>query len=374
MDFDQAIELLQKTTLLGIPIWKYLACLGAIIVGFIGKKIAAAVLSRLTKAAGKSRLPFDDILLAAISKPVEWAIVVAGIFVGLLILPLPKEPVDIQKFVIAVIAAVSVGFVVWVATRAADGISDWWEKRAAKTASRLDDQLVPIVRRALKAFLYIIGAVLVLQNLGYSVGSLLAGLGIGGVALAMASKDTIANLFGSLVIFLDKPFQIGDWIEMGSLEGTVEEVGLRTTRVRTFANSLITIPNGKFTNETVNNWSRMKKRRIKMTVGITYSSSPDKVDEAVHAIREIIKNDPKILNDFYLVNFDNFGPSSLDLFIYCFTETTNWAEFLQAKQEFMLRIMLAVDKLGLEFAFPTQTLHMASLPEDAGVLTRQRPL
>jgi MscS family membrane protein len=206
------------------------------------------------------------------------------------------------------------------------------------------------------------------------VGSLLAGLGIGGVAIALASKDTVANLFGSLVIFLDKPFQIGDWIEMGSIEGTVEEVGLRTTRVRTFANSLITIPNAKFTTEAVNNWSRMKKRRIKMTVGLTYDATPDKVEEAVLRIREIIAADEKIRNDFYLVNFDNLGPSSLDLFVYCFTETTNWAEFLQAKQEFLLKIMRAVEELGLEFAFPTQTLHVESLPEDPGVLTRQRPL
>lgn len=360
--------------LLGIPLWKYLACLGAIVAGLIGKKIAGGIFKRLIRAAAKSRLPFDDILLQALSKPVAWAVALAGVFVGLLIMPLPREPVDIYRFVVALITAVSVALVVWVATRAADGISDWWAERAAKTDSKLDDQLVPIVRRSLKVFFYLVGLVLVLQNLGYSVGSLLAGLGIGGLAVAMASKDTVANLFGSLVIFLDKPFQIGDWIEMGSIEGTVEEVGLRTVRVRTFANSLITVPNSKFTTEAVNNWSRMKKRRIKISVGLTYSSSPQQVEQAVGKIRQIIADDPKIRDDFYLVNFDNFGPSSLDLFIYCFTETTNWAEFLEAKQGFMLRIMRAVEELGLEFAFPTQTLHVESLPPDAGSLTRQRPL
>jgi MscS family membrane protein len=373
MDLNQ-LKGIVNIAVLGIPLWKYLACLGAVIVGFIAKKIASAVFSRLIRAASKSKMPFDDILLNALHKPVEWALLLGGIFLGLLILPLPKEPVDIDRFVIAVVTAVSVGLVVWVATRAADGVSDWWGERAAKTESKLDDQLVPIVRRSLKVFFYIIGLVLVLQNLGYSVGSLLAGLGIGGIALAMASKDTVANLFGSIVIFLDKPFQIGDWIEMSSLEGTVEEVGLRTTRVRTFANSLVTVPNAKFTTDPVNNWSRMKKRRIKMSIGVTYSATPDKVDELVLAVREIIEADPKILSDFYLVNFDNLGPSSLDLFVYCFTETTNWAEFLQAKQEFLLKIMRAVEGMGLEFAYPTQTIQVEGLPEDPKALTRQRPL
>jgi MscS family membrane protein len=372
MDWSEIVAFF-KVEVLGIPLWKYAASLGAIVAGFIAKIIAAAIFAKLERVAARSKLPFDDIVVHALSKPVEWALVLGGIFLGLLILPLPKQPVDIDRFVIAVATALSVALVIWVATRAVDGMSRWWEKRAAKTETKLDDQLVPIVRRSLKVFFYLIGLVLILQNLGYSVGSLLAGLGIGGLAVAMASKDTVANLFGSLVIFLDKPFQIGDWIELGSLEGTVEEVGLRTTRVRTFANSLITIPNAKFTTESVNNWSRMRKRRIKMSLGITYDATPTKVDELVLKVRELIENDPKIRSDFYLVNFDNFGPSSLDLFVYCFTETTNWSEFLQAKQEFMLAIMHAVEELGLEFAYPTQTLHVESLPEDPRALTRQRP-
>jgi MscS family membrane protein len=153
----------------------------------------------------------------------------------------------------------------------------------------------------------------------------------------------------------------------------VEEVGLRTTRVRTFANSVVTVPNLLFTSNAINNWSMMKKRRIKMTIGITYSTSAKKVDQLVQKIRKIIENDDKIRNDFYLVNFDNFGPSSLDIFIYCFTITTDWADFLQVKQEFMLKIIDCVNELDLEFAFPTQTVHVESLPNETGVLTSQRP-
>jgi MscS family membrane protein len=359
---------------LGIALWVYAAAFAAILLGFTFKKIVSILFVRLLKVAEKTKIALDDVVLFALAKPAEWAVVLAGIFIALLILPLPEEPVNIAKFTRSILTGASVWLVIWFAMRLADGLCDIWAQKASQTETKLDDQLVPIVKRSSKVFLFVIGVVLVLQNMGYSVGSLLAGLGIGGVAVAMASKDTVANWFGSLVIFLDKPFQIGDWIEMGDTEGTVEEVGLRTTRVRTFANSLITIPNLLFTSNPVNNWSRMKKRRIKMTVGITYSASARKVDQLVKKIREIIENDEKIRNDFYLVYFDNFGPSSLDIFIYCFTITTNWADFLQAKQEFMLKIMDCVKELDLEFAFPTQTVHVESLPDEAGVPTSQRPM
>lgn len=361
---DEVIKFLEKE-FLGIAIWRYFACLFLIIVGFVAKRIAAAVFLRMAKISEKTRVKFDSIIIIALSRPLEWAMGLGGIFAAIHIMPIPEEPVNIAKFVDALFVFALVSLITWIGIRLVEGFCKLWEEKAEKTKTKLDDQLVPIVRRSLKVFFYIIGVVFVLQNLGYSVVSLLAGFGIGGAALAFASKDTIANLFGSIVIFLDKPFQIGDWIESGDIEGTVEDVGLRTIRVRTFANSLITIPNARFTNTAVNNWSRMKKRRIKMTIGVHSSASPGKIEELVLKIRKIINEDEKLHHDFFLVNLDKFGPYSLDIFIYCFTRTTNWAEFLHAKQEFMLNIMRAVKELGLDFAFPTQTVHVESLPDRA---------
>jgi len=349
--------------LFGIALWVYLASFLALVAGFAGRRIVASVSRRLLRATERTSNSLDDLLIHALSRPLEWTVMLAGVLLAVLILPLPKEPVDIDRFAWSVAAATSIAMAVWFALRLADGLAALWEQKAQLTETKLDDQLVPIVRRSARVFLIVIGAVLVLQNLGYSVGSLLAGLGIGGVALAMASKDTVANLFGSLVIFLDKPFQIGDWIETGTIEGTVEEVGLRTTRVRTFADSLITVPNASFTTIATNNWSRMRKRRIKMTVGVTYSTTPDNLEQLVEDIRGLIRENPRIRDDFFLVNFDNFGPSSLDIFVYCFTVTTAWAEFLDAKQELLLQIMRLVESRGLSFAFPTQTIHLES---DAG--------
>jgi MscS family membrane protein len=236
-----------------------------------------------------------------------------------------------------------------------------------------------VVRKAAKVFLVITGSVMVVQNLGYSVASLLAGVGIGGAALAFASKDAVANVFGSIVIFVDRPFLIGDWIEVGDVEGTVESVGIRVTRVRTFANSVLTIPNAQFTILPINNWSRMRKRRIKLTVGLTYDATPDGVRAAVEAIRGIIRADDRLDQEFFLVNFHDFGESSLDIFCYLFTRTTDWTEHMQIRQEFMLAVMQAMADLDLQFAFPTRTVHVqgesieAQPPGAPAAMLRERP-
>jgi len=148
---------------------------------------------------------------------------------------------------------------------------------------------------------------------------------------------------------------------------------MRTTRIRTFANSLITLPNSKLTTTSINNWSRMKKRRIKTTLGLSYNTPPEKVEAAVNLIRDLIRNDPKIRDDFFLVNFHNFGPSSLDIFIYCFTRTTNWAQFMDDRQAFFLDIMKGFQQLGVEMSFPTQTIHIESMPGEPKAMTSERP-
>ncbi len=372
MEWSDITTLLERR-LFGLDTWVYLAALGFVLLGFVGRKLVSLVLGRLGRLTEKTKIPFDEILIKALGKPLEWSAVVAGVFAAIFLFPLPTEPIDLERFFGALLSAWVGGVVVWFGLRLVNGLMSWWAQKAAQTDSRLDDQLVPIVRRTLKVFLVLVGGMLILQNLGYSVLSLLTGLGIGGVAIALASKDAIANLFGSIIIFLDKPFQVGDWVEIGDLEGTVEEVGLRTTRIRTFANSLITVPNAQFSTTAINNWSLMKKRRIMMTVGITYGSTPEQIEKLIGSIRELIAGNGKLHDDFFLVNLDKFGPSSLDVFIYCFTRSTVWAEFLQTKQDFMLEIMRAVRAAGLDFAFPTQSIHVESLPERPDILASRQP-
>ncbi len=355
---EQLQEIAQKS-LFGITFAQYTLAFIFILAGYLAKFIMNVVLKRAQKVAKTTKNEFDDVILEAIIKPIRVALVLSGIWMAVGVLALPSEPVNVHQFVHSILKASMIVLATWMAVRLSDSIFTVLSTRVKETPSPLDDHLLPIARKTLRSFLLIIGGVIIIQDLGYSVSSLLAGLGIGGMALALASKDTLSNIFGSLVIFIDRPFVVGDWIEMGDVEGTVEEVGLRVTRIRTFANSLITLPNAQLTTTFINNWSRMKKRRIKLNIGITYDSSPDKINQAVTELRRIIREDPKMHHDFFLVNFNAFGPSSLDIFIYCFTVTTDWAEYLQVRQELLLKFMTAVQDLGLEFAFPSQTIYMA---------------
>ncbi|MDX9720857.1 MAG: mechanosensitive ion channel family protein [Myxococcota bacterium] len=357
----------------GMPIYTYLLSFLAIAGGFLGKSLIRMLFPRLRKVADKTSFSLDNVLLEAAFKPSQWLMVLGGIWIGASILPMPPSLTEISRFVDAVLKGASVWLLIWFAIRLVEGLCDIWKEKASQTNTKLDDMMVPIVRSASKVFLFLIGLILVLQNLGYSVTSLVAGLGIGGAALALASKDTVANLFGSLVIFFDKPFEIGDWIEVGAIEGTVEEIGLRVTRVRTFANSQITVPNSQFTTSAINNWSRMRKRRVRMTIGLEYKTKPEQMDRIVQAIRDVIANDENFHHDFYLVYFDNFGPSSLDIFIYAFVQTTVWADYLAFKQTFMLNIMRTVEEHGASFAFPTSTIHVESFPGEPKAATAERP-
>lgn len=347
---------------MGIMLYQYCMALFFIFGGFVLRKVLDKVLDRLLEATKHTRIMYDDILVDTLRRPLPWACLILGIYLALRSLPIPTEPLDISRFVDAMFRSLSVIFALWVTIRLVDRICHEWARSVKEDDADFDGQLIPIIRKTLRVFLMIVGGILLLQNLGYSVGSLIAGFGLGGAAVALAAKDSLGNLFGSIIIFLDRPFRIGDWIEMDGCEGTVEEIGLRTTRVRTFANSLMTVPNGKFTNVVINNWSKMKKRRIKFHVTVTYRTKAKELEALVLAIRKVIKDDPDLRDDFSLVNFDTFGAFSLDILIYCFTKTTSWKEWLGVKQNFMFNVMHEVEKLGLEFAFPTQTLHMARPP------------
>lgn len=365
---------------LGIPLWELGEALTLIVGAFVAARVVEFIIHQIA-----ARTPEDTVrnaVVEALVAPSGWAIKLVGIWLAFRLIDYP--PTITRHFDVAgqldrLVLGLSTALGMWFGTRAADGLGRVFEKRAKQTEGTFDDQLVPIARTTAKIIIVSIGILMVAQNLGYSISSLIAGLGIGGAALALASKDTVANFFGAIVIFVDRPFQIGDWVEIGDVEGTVEEVDLRVTRIRTFANSLQIVPNSQFTVTAINNWSRMRKRRIKMSVGVTYDATPDQLEQAVEAIRELIRTDERLSQDFFLVNFHEFGASSLNIYVYLFTVTTNWAEYMQVRQEFLLKMMRKLGELGLEFAFPTQTIHLEGLnasepPGAPPSMARDRPL
>lgn len=360
-------------TFMGITLAQYLLSFSCILGGFLARFIFTLILHRAARVAeGKQRQLAVGILHSMV-RPVGIILIIGGVWAAVALLPLPNEPFDIERLVHSLLRAGMVIVGVWLGIAMTEALVDFFLAKARKTETPLDDQLLPMARSAIKLFLVVIGGVSVLQELGYSVSSLIAGLGLGGAAVAFASRDTLSNLFGSLVIFVDRPFHIGDWIEIGDIEGTVEEVGLRVTRIRTFANSLITLPNSQLTTTAINNWSRMKKRRIRMTLGVTYDTTPKQMQKLVEQMRETVRSDDRLSQDFFLINFHEFGPSSLDIFVYVFTATTNWAEYMQVRQELLLKFMDDVRGLGLSFAFPSQSIYVESLPDEPDSMKESTP-
>ena len=222
---------------------------------------------------------------------------------------------------------------------------------------------MPLVRKGLKVITVVVGGLFILQNLSVDVSSLLAGLGIGGLAFALAAKDTLANFFGSVMIFVDRPFQIGDWVIAGGKEGVVEEVGFRSTRLRTFYNSLMTIPNAKITDTHIDNYGERRYRRCSTTLGLTYDTTPEQMQAFVEGVRAIIQANPHTRKDAYEVHMSGFGDSSLNVMLYFFFEVESWTIELREKHNVFLEIMRLAEKLGVSFAFPTSTLHVAEVPE-----------
>jgi MscS family membrane protein len=341
---------------LGIEARRYLIAFAILFAALLVRKIIQAIVSRgLKRFTEKTRTSLDDMLLPALTRPVGLAVLAAGLLAAVLVLGLPEEAnlavINIFKVIFAAIG-------IWLAFGLIDSFSGYFAALAGKTESKLDDQLVPLLRKTTKAFIAVIAFVLIVQNMGYSVSGLIAGLGLGGLAFALAAKDTVSNLFGSAMIFTDRPFQVGDWIKTTEVEGVVEEVGFRSTKIRTFAKTLVTVPNSMLANLAIDNFSAMPKRRVKMTVGVTYETTAEQMEQAVEAIKKLLREHEAVDQEFFLVSFTDFGASSLDILIYYFTKTTVWAEYLQARQEINLAIMRALEGLGLSIAFPSMAVYM----------------
>ena len=271
-------------------------------------------------------------------------------------------PEAVESIVDRIASLLGAGALVLLGFRGVDIFTNVLKRRAELTASRLDDQLVPITNTVLKVATLVIGMLFILGNLGVNVTSLVAGLGLGGLAVALAAQDTFRNLLGGVTIFADRPYQVGDWVVVGGIEGTVEYVGFRSSRVRTFYNSVVTVPNGRIVDSHVDNMGLRRWRRYKTTLGLDYHTTPDQVQAFVEGIRALIRANPGMRQDFYIIEFTEFGPSSLDIMVYCFIDAPDWNAELRTRHVLNLDIMRLAAELGVGFAFPTQTLHVASLP------------
>jgi len=276
-------------------------------------------------------------------------------FVGLSVLGLPDKAHAVLR---QGAESVSAAGVIWAFYRMIDILGSFLVRRAESTETKFDDLLIPLITRSLKVFVIAFGLVFVAETLQLPVTSLVAGLGIGGLAFALAAKDTVENIFGSLTVLLDRPFHIGDWVVIGEVEGMVETVGMRSTRIRTFYNSLITMPNSKSISAVVDNMGQRRYRRYSTMISIAYNTPPDTIEAFCEGIRKLVQKHPYTRKDYYHVYLNQFGASSLDILLYVFHEVPDWGTELRERQRLCLDIVRLAQRLGVEFAYPTQTLYM----------------
>lgn len=278
------------------------------------------------------------------------------------VLDLPGTAYVIVHGAARVFAVLATALAIW---RLNDLVTDALIRRADRTTTKFDDVVYPMIRTTIRIFIVIFGIIYGGLALNINVWPALTALGIGGVGFAFAAKDTLENFFGSATVLIDKPFGIGDWVVIGDVEGTVEQIGFRSTRVRTFYNSLITVPNANLVRAAVDNYGARRYRRWKCHVGVQYDTSPEKVTAFAEGIRELVRTHPYTRKDYFQVWLNEFAGSSLNILIYVFFETPDWSTELRERERLMLDMMRLADKLGVEFAFPTQTLHLHQADPDA---------
>ena len=322
-------------------------------------KLSTFILQRIAIIAGDK--PYYQKIFTIIEKPLRWVIMIIGMIATLSLLQLSEA---IKTFFDLLISTAIIFIVTWFFLRALTLVREY----LITISHNLNEDLGPTFSKFFVTFLRLIILLIALINIlttwGINVNGFIASLGLIGMALALAAKDTASHFFGSVMIFTDSPFKIGDWIKTPDVEGVVEEIGMRSTKIRTFAKALVTVPNAMLANAAVLNWSRMDKRRIKMTLGLTYGTTSMQMRTILSEIRELLANHEEVHQETIFVNFTEFQDSSLGIFCYFFTKTTNWGRYMQVRENINLDIMHIVEKNGASFAFPSQSLYLEQFPNN----------
>jgi MscS family membrane protein len=333
------------------------------IVGALLVILAAFIISRIMRYVISNRLRITrgiaetDVerlsMLKSLHAPVMIIIYLVALRISISILN-PPHIMDAYLKIIHVLITITT---TWFAFRFFDIATEYLVNKYKDSDEKVVTSMFPIITKSVKVVVVLISFILVIQNLGYSASSLLAGLGIGGLAVAFAAQNTLANIFGSVMIFIDKPFVIGDWIVVKDVEGIVEDVGFRTTRIRTWDKNEVSVPNSIVSNEIIQNFTRRPQRRFREILNVTYDTTPAQIEQAVQIIREIIQNHPKTDKESYRVYFTEFGNSHLGILVQFFFLTADFIEFLEGRQEIFLEIMRKFKEIGVSFAFPSRTIY-----------------
>ena len=351
------VDVLTRHTFLDQPLWKYLASLIYIVLAFCVAWLLDWVVNVwLKRLAAKTETKYDDLLLNLLRGPVKVVAFVILLNVGLGVFDWPARAQLLLSRGLIVIVACSVTYVALKVVELLLGV--WREKIVSAQDRVFAEQLFPLLRKAARVAIVIAAAVLTADNLDIKITSLLAGLSVGGLALGLAAQDTVANLFCAVAIFLDKPFYIGDLIKVEGVEGTVESIGLRSTRIRNGDGHHVAIPNKLMGNGIITNVTRRPTIKTEMNLGLTYDTPAEKVKRATLLLEEIFRANPKTAD--LIISFNKFADSALNIFVVHIWSGTDVKAHFAAMQELNLEIKQRFDAEKIELAFPTRTIHLKS--------------
>jgi len=343
----------------GIPIGNIIMALVSFFFFLLLRKLFATLVIQVLHPLAKStQNNYDERILLALKGPIAFIFIIIGVRLFFALLFLESAIID------NIISSMIAYNLFWAFYELVNALRGLVYHFTSRFNPELSYEVGNFILAILKGIIIVIGLGTILEVWGINIGGLIAGLGIGGLAFALAAKDTAANLFGSIALLLDKSIRLGEWIKIGDVEGTVEDIGMRTTKIRSFGKSLITLPNQMIANSPIENFSRRGIRRIKMTLGVTYSTSAGQMQNILIDIKEMLKNHEGIAQkETMLVNFTSFDDSSMGIFIYTFTNTSNWQAYMDIKEDVNLKIMEIIEKNGSEFAFPSQSLYIETPKE-----------
>jgi MscS family membrane protein len=340
--------------ILGNPLSAYFALLGIAFAAFLGYFVLLQLLeSRWLKKLQEEQKEFYESLVILTRTPLRLLLLTLVFWAGLQLFEISPTLRDfLEKVLIALVATTALYFTL----RLIDTGVAYFKAQVEKTESKLDDTLLYVARLTLRTFTVVVIVLIALENLGIEIAGLLAGLGIAGLAVALAAQQTLANIFGAITIFLDRPFRIGDAVSLEGFTGKIEAIGLRSTRLRTFDGTLVTLPNSVVANAKIDNWDARPTRRTNFTIGVTYDTSYEKLKRAVEILREVMANHPGTAQ--YRAYFNSYGDYSLNILVNHWCKYLDYEQYLQCIEEILFEIKKRFEEEGIEFAFPSQTLYV----------------
>ena len=338
--------------ILSLPLYKIFIAFFMLFLFLVFRKAFTIYILKFFKMlTKKTKTDIDDKIFNAIKEPLKFLFIVGGIYFFCYFLEIDGEVLT------HIVKGLLIFDMFWALFNVINAFEDKVYRFIGKYG-RASREMASFIIKITKVLIVSLGVIALLQEFGINVTGFLASLGLGGLAFALAAKDTAANIFGGIAILTDNIFKIGEWVKVGNAEGTVEDIGMRTTKIRAFDKRLIIVPNSIIANSNVENFSRREKRRVVMRIGLIYNTSVDVIKDVVEEIRNMLLNHPEVAKDeSLLIYFDEYEDSSLSIFCYFFTDTAEWKEYLRIKEDINLKIKEIIEKYPTDFAFPSNSVY-----------------